>query len=437
MRAKLQQIIYRISGSYWFVPTMMAIASLIASRLSIAIDRSFGSDWIDMFPAAALNQPEGARALLATVAGSMITVAGVTFSLTMVAVSHATSHYGPRLLDNIMRDRGNQITLGTFVATFLFCLMILRTVRSGQPDGAEIETTLFVPHLSTLIAFILTLASVGVLIYFIHHIPESIHISNVLGNISKMLEAKVDELFPEKMGDPKEERPRSAIDWESAFEIASDRAGYLQGIDQTGLIDYASERDLIVKLLVRPGGRILLGQPIAQIIPSDPPHLSDDRHGSGFSSQDEIQECTDGFLACLAIGTMRTPTQDLFFILHQYVEIAVRALSPGVNDPFTAIQCIDQLANALVLIDRRSLPSVYRVDKEERLRVVTADLTWEMIIGETITVLRPYAESDPNVKQHLAETISTIKTVVKQPELIEQLEQIQSQLTAWEQAQSH
>jgi uncharacterized membrane protein len=146
---------------------------------------------------ASLNQPEGARTLLATVAGSMITVAGVTFSLTILAVSYATSHFGPRLLDNFMRDRGNQITLGTFLATFLYCLLVLRTVRSGSDifkPGAN--AALFVPHLSVLVAIALTLASVGVLIYFIHHIPESIHISNVLHRISRELSDKIEDLYP-------------------------------------------------------------------------------------------------------------------------------------------------------------------------------------------------------------------------------------------------
>ncbi|OYP28894.1 hypothetical protein CGZ80_25330 [Rhodopirellula sp. MGV] len=404
---------------------MMAIASLIASRITIAVDRSIGLDWIEMFPAAALNQPEGARALLATVAGSMITVAGVTFSLTMVAVSHATSHYGPRLLDNIMRDRGNQITLGTFVATFLFCLMVLRTVRSATddtgPDNDALQTALFVPHLSVLIAFILTLASVGVLIYFIHHIPESIHISNVLDNISRRVEAKVDDLFPEMLGDAAESLDQKPIDWSDAIPIRSQHFGYLQGIDETGLMEFAGERQAVLQLLVHPGNRVLIGQTIAKL-------KKRSSVDTGTPENETPDELAAAFHRCLAIGNIRTPTQDLFFILHQYAEIAIRALSPGVNDPFTAIQCIDQMAHSIVLINQRKLPSPFRCDEDDNLCIVTKKLTWETIIGETFDVLFPYAVTDLNVKRHLADAITQIEDVSNQPELDAELHRIKRQL---------
>ncbi|WP_149497168.1 DUF2254 domain-containing protein [Roseiconus lacunae] len=419
MKAQIQQVAYRISGSYWFVPTLMAIISLIASRFTIEIDRSIGVDWVEMVPIAALNQPEGARALLATVAGSMITVAGVTFSLTMVTVSHATSHYGPRLLDNMMRDRGNQVTLGTFVATFLYCLMVLRTVRSGDPDNEALQTTLFVPHLSVLIAFLLTLASVGVLIYFIHHIPESIHISNVLDNISRMAESKVGELFPEMLGEPRSSDSIEAIDWSDGLAVRSTRFGYLQGIDESGLMETAIQHGAVIHLLIRPGDRVLLGQQIATIKPSN-----------GVADADTTP-LIDALIRCLAIGNSRTPTQDLFFILHQFVEIAVRALSPGVNDPFTAIQCIDQIANSITLISLRKLPNPFRVDDEGHLRVVTVGLDWKQIIEESIDVLLPYALTDANVKAHLEETIKQIRSVTKVPQLDEQLDRLESELVAW------
>ena len=194
MRARLQQLLYRVRGSYWFVPGVMAVAAILLSYVSVQLDRRYGDLWVAQYSWLVPNQPDGARALIATVAGSMITVAGVTFSLTILAVSYATSHFGPRLLDNFMQDRGNQVTLGMFVATFLYCLLVLRTVRSvPQSFDPAMSNQVFVPHLSVFLAVGLALASVAVLIYFIHHVPESIYISNVLHRISDQISLKVDE----------------------------------------------------------------------------------------------------------------------------------------------------------------------------------------------------------------------------------------------------
>ena len=289
VRARIQQWIYRIQGSYWFVPALMAIGAIVLSQLMVLLDRRIDSDWMSDAWWASLNQPEGARTLLATVAGSMITVAGVTFSLTILAVSYATSHFGPRLLDNFMRDRGNQVTLGTFLATFLYCLLVLRTVRSGSDifnpdDNAE----LFVPNLSVLVAIALTLASVGVLIYFIHHIPESIHISNVLDQISNRLSSKIEQLYPESLGEagepPSEGESTPGDDGEP---IRSQQSGYLQGIDETQLLDRANAHDVVLEMHVRPGDFLLEGQRVASV------------HFHQAVEQSQREDCCSEVLDCL------------------------------------------------------------------------------------------------------------------------------------------
>lgn len=334
MRAYLQQLVYRIRGSYWFIPSLMVIGAILLSQGAIWIDREIGNQWLKDFWFASMNQPDGARALLATVAGSMITVAGVTFSLTILAVSHATSHFGPRLLDNFMRDRGNQVTLGTFVATFLYCLLVLRVVRgSGASGDGGFDVGVFVPQLSLLIALVLTIASVAELIYFIHHVPDSIHISTVLRRLSNDMSAKFDELYPETVGDPlqkDEEEQMPSFDF--AHCIRSKTSGYLQGIDDTELMEFAKSHQAVIRLLRRPGDFIRENEPIA-----------DATRIEGWCDDDADHVC-HGF----AIGFARTPTQDAFFILNEFVEIATRALSPGVNDPFTAMQCIDWLSVGLV-----------------------------------------------------------------------------------------
>jgi uncharacterized membrane protein len=394
MRAYLQQLIYRIKGSYWFIPSLMVLSAIVLSQVAIWVDREVGNRWIKDMWFASMNQPDGARALLATVAGSMITVAGVTFSLTILAVSHATSHFGPRLLDNFMRDRGNQVTLGTFVATFLYCLLVLRVVRGGPVSGdSSLEVDVFVPQLSLLIALILTIASVAELIYFIHHVPDSIHISTVLRNLAGDMSNKFDELYPDTVGDALIDDHDAPLD-DLTFDhtVASQCSGYLQGIDDVALLRFADEHDCVVHLLRRPGDFIRPHEPIAEV-------TSLDQWMESFD-----QDIRYGF----TIGFNRTPTQDAFFTLNEFVEVATRALSPGVNDPFTAMQCIDWLSVGLVELSRRKLPKSQRTGDDGQLRIVTTPINHFDFVDAMLGQLVPYAKTDDNVRQYFIETMTQV-----------------------------
>jgi uncharacterized membrane protein len=193
MKAKLDHFLFQLRSSYWFVPSVMALLSIGVALGMIVVDQSVGEDGIQGYWWIYAGGPDGARAVLATVAGSIISVAGVTFSIKIAALTLASQQFGPRLLRNFMADRGNQFVLGTFIATFLYCLLVLRTVRSWE--DAE-----FVPHLSVTLGVLLAVASLGVLIYFIHHIAASIQASNVIARVSGELQAAIDRLFPEDLG---------------------------------------------------------------------------------------------------------------------------------------------------------------------------------------------------------------------------------------------
>ncbi|EGF24536.1 DUF2254 domain-containing protein [Rhodopirellula baltica] len=394
MKAYLQQLLYRIKGSYWFIPSLMVLSAIVLSQVTIWIDRTVGNAWLQQYWFTSMNQPDGARALLATVAGSMITVAGVTFSLTILAVSHATSHFGPRLLDNFMRDRGNQITLGTFVATFLYCLLVLRVVRGGAvPESWELSVEAFVPQLSLFVSLVLTIASVGELIYFIHHVPDSIHISTVLRRLAIDMSEKFDELYPETLGqalDEEQEVPSLSSDF--LHTVRSDVTGYLQGIDDDELIQFAKEQSAVVRLIKRPGDFVRRSEIIAEVTRMakwDEEHAKTVRHG-------------------FAIGYSRTPTQDVFFILNEFVEVATRALSPGVNDPFTAMQCIDWLSDGLVQLSQRKLPTRYRMDEHDELRIITTKVTRADFVQSMLWQLVPYVRNDRNASIYFIESMKRV-----------------------------
>lgn len=410
MKAQFFKYFDQLQSSYWFIPSVMAVGAIVLSIVTIELDERITSDWQEKLPLVYSNKPDGARALLATVSGSMITVAGVTFSLTLLAVSHTTSQFGPRLLTNFMRDRGNQVTLGTFIATFLYCLMILRTVRSADEpaDGAPSAELLegFVPHISISVALALTLCSVGVLIYFFHHIPESMNLSNVVAGLGRQLTSSMGDAFPEMIG---QESPSSvrepcleapAKEHAAIVTTGEDRDGFVQTLDEAGLLEIASDHDLVVKLHFRPGDFI-------------------DRNQAGFSvwpHEAMTEELAQDLRNCIALGVSRTPHQNMLFIVNQLVESAARALSPGVNDPFTAIICMQWLGNSLAVLAQRKDPEAYRYDSDEKLRVIAKSVTFQEVCEAIFEQLRPYYATDRNAAIQMMRTISKVRQSTKMPE---------------------
>lgn len=200
MKTRLLHLLERFQSSYWFLPALLTTLAVGAALASLRLDRVLGEPALGSLAWIRTAGPEGARAVLATVAGSMITIGGVVFSITIVALSLASSQFGPRLLTNFMRDRGNQLVLGTFIATFIYCLIVLRSVSA-------VEERTFVPHLSVAIAVGLAIASVGVLIYFMHHASTSIQAAHVISLVGRELDEAIRKFFPDRHGEPAEERP--------------------------------------------------------------------------------------------------------------------------------------------------------------------------------------------------------------------------------------
>ena len=385
-----------IRSSYWFIPLLMALGAIVLSFVVTAIDGYVGTDWIEDVGWLYGNKPEGARALLSTIAGSMITVAGVVFSITVAAVVYASGQYGPRLLTNFMRDRGSKVTLGTFIATFLYCILVLRTVRAADemPQGETPASDVlgaFVPHVAILTAVGLALASIVVLIYFIHHIPQSIHVSHVIAEIGEVLAARIDELFPERLGEPATpphpgDAPAGLPDafHEHAAPLTSTAVGYLQRLDEGVLLEAAGRYDLLLDLRYRPGDFVDDGSTLLLAWPAE--RLTD--------------ESARALRGAFATGRSRTAVQDVRFLVDELVEIAGRALSPGINDPFTAISCLQWLGNALQRLARRQLPGPRRYDADGRLRVVARPTTYADFVEAVFGQLRPYVAPDRNAAFH-------------------------------------
>lgn len=382
----------RLRTSFWFLPTAMASGALMLSFALIELDTIVSTEWVAKLGWLYSFGPEGARAILSAIASSMITVAGLTFSITMLTLQLASSQFGPRLLRNFMRDRGNQVVLGTFIATFVYCLLVLRTVRGAEGSS-------FVPHLSVAFGVILALASIAVLIYFIHHVATAIRIESILKMLATETCAAIDRLYPERLGRDLESREavpaRQAQDIsDSDFRfVPAETSGYVQSLDEEALIRIAIEHDLVVVVVARPGRFVTQGTVIFKVNTSD-------------RSSDKISDLLRGIFV---VGQERTPYQDLEFSLRRIVEIAQRALSPGINDPTTALYCIDRLGEAFGRLARREIPAPIRCDDEGHLRIITEVVSLDEMACSAFAAIARYAVADADVVKSLLRAIDNIR----------------------------
>lgn len=388
--AKFSKLWDSLHSSYWFIPMLMAIGAVVLAFTLVSLDRAGKAGPIEQLGWVYAGGPDGARAVLSAVAGSLATVTATAFSITIVALQLAASNFGPRLLRNFMQDTGNQLVLGTFIATFIYCLLVLRTIH-GE------DYNLFVPQLSVTVGIVLAITSIGVLIYFIHHASTIIQASHIITEVSHDFDQAIDRLFPEEIGQgiSESQRPIGEIPKQFDQEAASIRAndvGYLQVIDDDDLMKLASQHNLLIRLQVQPGQFIVKGNELVKVYP---------RERVERSLADHIRKA-------FILGRERTEQQDIEFPIDQLVEIALRAISPAVNDPFTAIRCIDRLSAGLSSLAQRQFPSPYRYDQDQNLRVIAQVVTFERLVDQAFNPIRQYAQSDSAVTIRLLVAITRI-----------------------------
>ncbi|MEA3642849.1 MAG: DUF2254 domain-containing protein [Lamprobacter sp.] len=382
----------RLNSSFWFVPAMMCAVAIGLSFLLIEVDTRLGIGTVSDFGLPYTFGPEGARAILSVIASSMITVASLIFSITMLSLQLASSQFGPRVLENFMRDRSNQIVLGTFVATFLYCLVVMRSVR-GTADSS------FVPHLTVAFAVVLAAVGVAVLIYFIHHIATSIRIETLLAQLAADGCAAVDRLFPERLGHGPlhhEDEPaahRLPNDFDLGSErVGADASGYVQNLGMDALMQIAAEHELVLRIETPPGRFVAEGDCMITAYPRD--RVSD--------------RVADSLRGVLVIGRNRSVKQDLEFAIRRIVELAQRSLSPGVNDPTTALYCIDRLGEVFGRLSDRDLPSPIRYDDTGELRILTEVIVIEELACHAFSAIARYGTSDVDVVTRLVDTMGKL-----------------------------
>lgn len=386
MNARLIKLWNDLQSSYYFIPGLMALGAILLAMLTSHVDKNWDYKLAENLGWFHSNKADGARVILTTIAGSMMTVASVTFSITMVAVTSAAGQYGPRLIGNFMRDRANQITLGTFTSTFVYCLLILRVARTGDASGMENGVAEFVPNLSLLVAMGLTMISVGVMIFFIHHIPETLNVGNITGQVGRQLRRDIKEMYPENIGDEQSESDVSfnAYDHTKASTVASKAEGYIQAVNETAILNWAKENDSVVRLQYRPGDFAINGDVLMHVWKRGAP--------AGPLDDEDAAKLRAGY----AMGQDRTAHQNILFLADELVEILARALSPGINDPFTAINCINWFQSALKTMMQASQPSPYRRDEDGNVRIISYPVSFERFVSVICDQSRAYISTDRN-----------------------------------------
>jgi len=376
--------------SYWFVPGGLVILSIASAYLALWADSIWGKDFVEWVPSLKNASADGVRSLLSTVATSVLALAGVTFSATMVALTLASGQFGARLLRNFIREVPNQVTLGVLLGNFVLCLIVLRSVR-GDADAASI------PHIGASLAFASTLLNLAMFIYFIHNLALSLQADEIVRKVFTELEESIDRFFPDDQAceDEDAEAEEEHRRWDEIERdktvLASSRDGYLQAIDTESLVDAGEQQNVTCRVLKRPGQFVNQGMTLMTI-------------KGGAITGDTSAEWLDH----LVIGSKRNAIQDFEYCLLQLVEIALRALSPGINDPFTAITCIDYIGAAMAKVASRRLPQQDFKDSSGNLRLISRPSTFSSTLDTAFRQLRQTGGDRLDISVRLLEALQMI-----------------------------
>ncbi|WP_425618146.1 DUF2254 domain-containing protein [Anatilimnocola sp. NA78] len=382
-----------LRASFWFVPAAIVVAAVVLATAIIGVDANIKLSFVEKWPLLFGAGAAGSRGLLTAVASSMITVAGVVFSITIVALSLTSSQYTSRVLRNFMRDRINQMVLGVFVGIFAYCLVVLRTIRGGDEKA-------FVPSLAVLGGLILAFVGIAFLIYFIHHIALSIQASSIIAAVASETIAAVDHLFPKGLGeaahkssgDKESGDNEEPSDEERAWTAVPARVtGYIESIDGDALLTLAQKWETVIRMERGIGEFVIEGVPLISV-----------DLATGLA-EDEISALN----AVYVVGRQRTLQQDAGFGIRQIVDIALKALSPGINDTTTAVMCVDYLAAILVRLASRDIPSLRRKEGG-RTRLIARGPSFESLLAEAFDQIRQNAEGNVAILLRQVEALETI-----------------------------
>jgi uncharacterized membrane protein len=366
----MRRIWTRLRDTFWVVPLTFALAAVFLGLGLTALD-----DWLDTsleLPLLFAGGPEGARSVLSAIITSMISFTGLVFSITIVVLQLTSSQFSPRVLRTFLRDWVNQVALGVFVATFVYSLVVLRAVRGTA------ETDTFVPQISVTVAFGFVLASVAVFLLYIDHIAQSIRAATIVTQIGEDTRVAIERTHPSDT-EPRTRVPPPAT---AGRRVASDASGVVQQVDDRALLELAEAHGVTIRMVRAVGEFVPEGAALLEV------------HGADLPDEASLR-------AAVHLGKERVLDDDPGFGLRQLVDIAERALSPGINDPTTAVQVIDQLHDLLRLLAARPLPERQTLGEDGRLAVHVPQPTFEDHLHLAVDEIAHWGADSPRVQRRL------------------------------------
>ncbi len=384
-----------VRKSFWAIPAILLLLAALLALLTLWLDvvvfppLDFGAvEWLNP------SEMQGVRELLATTAAAILGVAGVTFSITIASLTLASQQFGPRLIRNFTQDRFTQTVLGFFIATFFYCMLSMQL-------GSVILSTNYSPLSTLLVVLLLTIADLLMLVLFIHHICMAIQAETIIFDVAEDMRRRVISLMPLKLEEAQEE-DQSALDALEADlkargdDVRSSRDGYVRAIDYAALLKYADKNEQIIGVMQRAGEYVFKGSLLAKVVGAQRP-----------ADLDKVIN------DLIVIGSSRNPRQDLEFSIRQLVEIALRALSPGINDPFTAITCINHLGTLINMVSMRATPASSWLNDAGDIRLLVKTTTFAGLVEAAFNQIRQEASSHVDVTVRLLDVLHELILLAK------------------------
>ncbi|MGH8427215.1 MAG: DUF2254 domain-containing protein [Gammaproteobacteria bacterium] len=391
MRAQLLKLIDSLPRNFWVLPGLMLLGSIGLYAITVASNDSAWVALLKHYDVVYGGSPTGAQQIVSVIAQTMIAIASLVFAAVVVVLTLATSQFGHRLIRSFMHDKSLQFGLGIFVATFVYCLLVLHMMHGG---GAS------VPSLSVSVAFYLAIIAGATLIYLTHHIAQMIAAPSVIAEVGAEMDETIDRAYPQDAEEtPAQEKTDALLERleHGGTNVCSMANGYIQTLDTAGLVNLACEHDAVIELLCRPGDYLFDGSPIAKVCPAE-------RCDTELSRT--IREH-------MTMGNRRTPVQDLIFAFNQIAEIAVRAMSPALNDPFTALDCVNRIGAGIGRLAQRNEPSPWLSDADGELRLIIRPVSFAELVGTAFTPVRNYSRASVIVTLQMLRTIEGLASLLR------------------------
>jgi uncharacterized membrane protein len=384
MRARLLKLFDTLLRNFWFLPGFMMACAI---GLYLIADIFNGSHWVMVLKHAGVVYSGGAataRTILTVIAETMVAIASLAFATVGVVLTLATSQFGHRLIRSFMRDKPTQVAFGIFVSTFIYALLVLYGGGTMHP----------LPALSISIAFYLAIIAGFTLIYFTNHIAEMIAAPAIISEVGEEMDAVIERAWPKSPADSSgasDPRDLEGRLQQAGAAVASHGQGYIQTLDISGLVEAAAERGAAIALSHRTGDYVFKRSRIARVLPAE-------------SAEMLAPKIRDS----MVLGAHRTPVQDLGFAFNQLAEIAVRAMSPALNDPFTALDCVNRIGAGLAGLARRDAPARWQCDASGEPRVLTEPVVFDEAIRVALMPIRNYSRDSVIVTLRLLDTLAEL-----------------------------